>query len=650
MNFKESLISKFNHYLTPFEDIKEGDLVKLTYKRVAPALFQKEFFTLVKQGAIPVLFDELNPDSNQLFSEVQRSDDPDLKHQDLAFISFTSGSSGKPKAILYTWESIYKSAIQTNDFYQISKDDHWACVLPLSHIGGIMILFRCLLSGAKISFHSPSSFNETLDESTTLISLVPAQLSKITTLRKKLKSLRCIILGGSLSNKNHIKEAIVAGFNLSNSYGQSETCAQLSATPITNNLETLLSIGLPFKENNFHIDESGTLKIESSRLALKYLNGPRFNGVLQTQDIIEFANDSFYIKGRADDIYISGGENISKQRVINALEDSLSGLKALCLHPHDKFGTISYAIVSEQKDLQSNAQLRTRLSTLSNFEKPHLFFFDFDHSEGQLKITEKIKEQYAKALNRFQFLKDLKINSLHFGKIDGPPLYVFHGFMGDLNDFKFLSDSKLVKRYHIVLVDLPGHGKTTSTNKNICEFSKLFAKKIDQQGATLLGYSLGGRFSYEVSKNLKNKTKIILESSSLGLSKEERAIRLEKDRSLFANVKYQDDLMSFLDRWYAMPLFQKMNKQIIERIKERRSFAQIEDWQQSLERFSVGHQEFVIPEILPHDYFYICGSLDQKYKEYAKYFKNSLIIDESSHNTHVMNEELFIEYVESSLL
>src|SRR5918998_4359752 len=65
-------------------------------------------------------------------------------------IVFTSGSAGAPKAALHTFGNHFFSAAGSNANIPLEPGDRWLHSLPLYHVGGLSILFRCLLSGATV--------------------------------------------------------------------------------------------------------------------------------------------------------------------------------------------------------------------------------------------------------------------------------------------------------------------------------------------------------------------------------------------------------------------------------------------------------------------------------------------------------------------
>ena len=67
-----------------------------------------------------------------------------------AVIMFTSGSSGKPKAVELSFSNLIHSARIGNKYLKQTTDDRWLASLPFYHIGGFSIIFRALMFGTAI--------------------------------------------------------------------------------------------------------------------------------------------------------------------------------------------------------------------------------------------------------------------------------------------------------------------------------------------------------------------------------------------------------------------------------------------------------------------------------------------------------------------
>ena len=232
----------------------------------------------------------------------------------------TSGSSGKPKIATHTFSQHLYSALGMNDHLVFGPTDQWLLSLPIYHVSGLGILFRCFFAGATLLLpdaglplrYAISSLQPSH------LSLVPYQLKQlehIDTLTKQ--KIRAIILGGSSAPESLLQEAHKKGFPVFNSYGMTE----MSAT-ITCNDRPSLSSGktLPYRE--LKITENGEIAVRGKSLFAGYLEPSgylslplTYDGWFLTGDNGRFESNYLYVDGRRDAMIISGGENIQPEEI-----------------------------------------------------------------------------------------------------------------------------------------------------------------------------------------------------------------------------------------------------------------------------------------------------------------------------------------------
>jgi len=97
-----------------------------------------------------------------------------------SFTVQTSGSTGIPKLIQHSRESMKASAVATCDFFQLKKNDTALLALPSTHIGGKMMIVRSIVRGMKLICIEPRAnplehFN--FDRSIELAAFTPMQMS-----------------------------------------------------------------------------------------------------------------------------------------------------------------------------------------------------------------------------------------------------------------------------------------------------------------------------------------------------------------------------------------------------------------------------------------------------------------------------------------
>lgn len=254
--------------------------------------------------------------------------DFDLKRD--STIIFTSGSTGDPKPVLHKLENHYYSAIGSNENILFEKGDVWGIFLPLYHVGGMSIIFRAIISGAAVAITEKKIpiLDAISNLKITHISLVPTQLYRM--LKEKdsidtLRRLKAVLIGGSPIREAIIRKAKEMELPIFTTYGSTEMASQVTTTRPNDTLEHLLTSGrlLPYRE----------LKIEDEEILVK--GKTLFKGYLYRDGLIKpFSEDGWFrtgdigyltedgylvVKGRKDNMFISGGENIHPEEIEDKL-------------------------------------------------------------------------------------------------------------------------------------------------------------------------------------------------------------------------------------------------------------------------------------------------------------------------------------------
>lgn len=259
-----------------------------------------------------------------------------------ATIVFTSGSTGEPKAALHTLGNHYFSARGSNANITLGPGDRWLHSLPLYHVGGLSILFRCLLSGAAVALPEPgSTLGEALAQSgATHLSLVSTQLRRW--LREKTfdaQRLKAVLLGGGPVPGSLIDEALSGGLPVHASYGLTEMASQVTTTRPGASREELRTAGRPLPHREVAISGDGEILVRGETLFVGYLDGDTLDlplddtGWFHTKDLGELdADGRLRVRGRMDNLFISGGENVQPEEIEEALR-RLEGIEEAVVVP-----------------------------------------------------------------------------------------------------------------------------------------------------------------------------------------------------------------------------------------------------------------------------------------------------------------------------
>ncbi|NTV70440.1 MAG: 2-succinylbenzoate--CoA ligase [Azonexaceae bacterium] len=246
---------------------------------------------------------------------------------DVALIIATSGSEGKPRAVLLGNAQLDAAAAASNEHLPLHPGDLWLNCLPLYHIGGQSILWRCARAGATVLLHdgfvAERVAADLADRPVTHISLVPAMLARLLDLgAKPPASLRVALIGGAALARTLYDRAVAAGWPLHPSYGMSETAAQFATFNPADGPWHEGLVGRPMPGHEIRLAADGRLQVRGPQVMAGYLDGSGIDaeGWLTTGDLARIdAAGSLTILGRADDMLISGGRNVHPQEIESCL-------------------------------------------------------------------------------------------------------------------------------------------------------------------------------------------------------------------------------------------------------------------------------------------------------------------------------------------
>ncbi len=306
-----------------------------------------------------------------------------------ATILFTSGSSGAPKPAVHSFGNHHASAHASNRNIPLAPGDRWLLSLPLYHVGGIGVIFRCWLGGAAVALPTPGEdMTDTLRRHTvTHVSLVGTQLHRMLREDRAAKTLigmRAILLGGGAIGEGLVREAEANNLRIHTSYGMTETSSQIVCTRPGDTSAHLKTSGRPLTEGTVAISSEGEILVRGQTLFLGYLDGESVirqsnpEGWFATGDLGAMDDDGYLrVTGRRDNLIVSGGENIQPEEVEAALAN-IEGVAEAMVVPvaEEEFGQRPVAFVRMDEDAPSipDERLRAELArTLPRFKIPVTF-------------------------------------------------------------------------------------------------------------------------------------------------------------------------------------------------------------------------------------------------------------------------------------
>lgn len=350
----------------------------------------------------------------------------------LQSIVFTSGTTGKPKGVMLTYENHLWSA--NGSAYRLGLDvgERWLSCLPLYHVGGQAVIFRSCLYGTAVVLHAKydtAAISNSLDnDKITLVSLVPTMVYRLLAYRQGKpwpQSLRHLLLGGAASTPDLVARCQTHNIPLSPTYGLTEADSQVATMTPEKPFAKPGCVGKPLMFTSVRIVGEdgatqpagvyGEVAVKGPTVMAGYFKNREataktiVNGELRTGDIGYLdADGDLWLVQRRSDIIVSGGENVYPAEVEQVLREheqvtavSVAGLS------HPEWGQQVAALVVQTGGLTATGLLRFARQRLAGYKLPrHIIFVKSlpqtasgkIHRQGVRQLLKETVEQQADLL------------------------------------------------------------------------------------------------------------------------------------------------------------------------------------------------------------------------------------------------------------
>jgi fatty-acyl-CoA synthase len=257
---------------------------------------------------------------------------PDLEENRAAAMCYTSGTTGRPKGVVYSHRStvLHSLAGLTADALGLRSTDTVMPIVPMFHANAWGLPYAAALTGAGQVFPGPKMTPPDIaqliaEEKVTWTAAVPTIWQGIMQLEDPpdISSVREIICGGSA-----VPEALIRGFQdkfgvpIVQAWGMTETSplASVSRAPLDDyKLRATQGRIQPLVDGRIDEEAGGELQVRGPWIARDYYNDDtsreKFteDGVwLKTGDVAEMTDEHFIrLVDRTKDLVKSGGEWIS---------------------------------------------------------------------------------------------------------------------------------------------------------------------------------------------------------------------------------------------------------------------------------------------------------------------------------------------------
>lgn len=218
-----------------------------------------------------------------------------------ALVVATSGSTGEPKGVVLTHAAVEASARASSRALEVDSSDHWLACLPMSHVGGLSVVTRSLVTGVPVTVIPAFDDEEVtrLAHRCTLTALVATALARIDPRRY-----RRILLGGGRPPEDRPPNTVTT-------YGLTETGSGV------------VYDGWPLDGVEVAVAEDGEILLRGPMLMRCYRDGSTAidaDGWLHTDDLGHLSPDGrLHVEGRRGDVIVTGGQKVWPEAVERCL-------------------------------------------------------------------------------------------------------------------------------------------------------------------------------------------------------------------------------------------------------------------------------------------------------------------------------------------
>jgi len=315
-------------------------------------------------------YDTLQSKASDAEPEVIAKDDDHL------FIMYTSGTTGLPKGVIHTHNTMMWALITMAPCIETRAGDRYYLLLPMFHVGALAPAVSLVYVGATgviaRAFDPVETWKIIEREKITNMLAVPAMLNFMyqvpTRNEVDYSSIRWVMSGAAPVPKSLIEAYRDIDIEIHQVYGLTETCGPACVIVAEDAVKYAGSTGKGFfhtdvmivddKGNELPRGEIGEVIVRGRHIMEGYWNRPDAtaetlkDGWLYTGDLASMDEHGFVtIQDRKKDMIISGGENIYPAEIENVIL-SHPGVKDVAVigQPSDKWGESPFAVVVKASD------------------------------------------------------------------------------------------------------------------------------------------------------------------------------------------------------------------------------------------------------------------------------------------------------------
>ena len=365
----------------------------------------------------------------------------EIDDDDTTILMFTAGTTGLPKGVMLSHNSFSVYVLENVTPADPELEEGNILTVPLYHVAGIQAMMAAIYGGRTLVMERQFEAKEWMElvekEKANRAMMVPTMLKQLMDNpdfgKHDLSSLRVITYGAAPMPLEVIKRAlnVFPGISFINAFGQTETASTITTLSPEDHvisgteeerekkLKRLSSIGKPMPDVEMKVvDEAGN-ELPPGEIGEIVARGPRvMTGYWKDQEKTEKTIDKegwvhtgdmgyrdedgyFYLSGRATDMIIRAGENISPEEIENVLHSHPKIEEVAVIGvPDEEWGEQPMAIVVLKKGETATADeiMEYCRAKLASYKRPRSVVFVDELPRNPMgKVLKRVlRDQYGK--------------------------------------------------------------------------------------------------------------------------------------------------------------------------------------------------------------------------------------------------------------
>ncbi len=355
--------------------------------------------------------------------------EPEVHGDDLAFLMYTSGTTGRPKGAMLSHQNLVVNT--TNWLYEVGArtDDVWLSGLPLFHIGGLNGILPFLHLGALAVIEPSGGFDPAIsiarlaEHDVSMCFFVPTQWQEICShpdvAKVDSERLRKAMWGASQAPLPTL-ELLAATFpavEIVNAFGQTEMSSNTCFLKGEDAIRKMGSVGHPALGVEVRIVDEEGADVPQGEVGEIVYRGPTVmqgyhgkpeataeafaGGWFHSGDLVREDEEGFiYVVDRLKDMLISGGENVYPAEVERALVDHpIVAEVAVVGIPHERWVETPLAVVVAAPGAEPDAEalIGHCRERLAGYKKPSAVVFvdELPRNAAGKVLKRQLRDRYA---------------------------------------------------------------------------------------------------------------------------------------------------------------------------------------------------------------------------------------------------------------